>query len=132
MAAMSKRYGQRLAAYTLMLLCFSSGCFNASTSMIKDLFVSILQNVKRGNGPNYLIFFFISPIPPVFVISPNAYILFLRNYMHYLGSYIINLSPFPLLQMLSLGKSMVNFIPVFFQGLTRGILANNKNVGALG
>lgn len=37
-AAISKRYGKRLAAYTLMLLCFSSGCFNASTSFLPSTF----------------------------------------------------------------------------------------------
>eukprot|EP00250_Pteridium_aquilinum_P012965 c2104_g1_i1 orf=506-2251(-) len=37
-SASSRRYGKRLAAYTLMLLCFSSGCFNASTSFLPSTF----------------------------------------------------------------------------------------------
>lgn len=31
--AANKRFGPRVGMYTLMLLCVSSGCFNASTSM---------------------------------------------------------------------------------------------------
>ncbi|MCO5587878.1 hypothetical protein L7F22_041830 [Adiantum nelumboides] len=34
----SRRFGKRLAAYTLMLLCFSSGCFNSSTSLLPSTF----------------------------------------------------------------------------------------------
>lgn len=37
-SASSRRYGKRLAAYTLMLLCFSSGCSNASTSFLPSTF----------------------------------------------------------------------------------------------
>lgn len=37
-SACSRRYGKRLAAYTLMLLCFSTGCFNASTSFLPSTF----------------------------------------------------------------------------------------------
>lgn len=36
--AISQRYGKRLAAYTLMLLCFTSGCFSASTSFLPSTF----------------------------------------------------------------------------------------------
>jgi alpha-1,2-mannosyltransferase len=31
--ALSRRYGKRLACYVLAMLCLSSGCFFASTSM---------------------------------------------------------------------------------------------------
>ncbi|KAL3675053.1 hypothetical protein R1sor_025001 [Riccia sorocarpa] len=37
-AALSSTYGRRLAAYTLMLLCFTSGCFTASTSFLPSTF----------------------------------------------------------------------------------------------
>ena len=31
--ALSRKYGKRLASYTLAMLCLTSGCFFASTSM---------------------------------------------------------------------------------------------------
>ncbi|KAG6546793.1 hypothetical protein Mapa_011739 [Marchantia paleacea] len=37
-AATSSLFGRRLAAYTLMLLCFTSGCFTASTSFLPSTF----------------------------------------------------------------------------------------------
>lgn len=32
--ALSRKYGKRLACYTLAMLCLTSGCFFASTSML--------------------------------------------------------------------------------------------------
>lgn len=32
--ALSRKYGKRLASYTLAMLCLSSGCFFASTSKL--------------------------------------------------------------------------------------------------
>ncbi|KAI5078870.1 hypothetical protein GOP47_0006541 [Adiantum capillus-veneris] len=37
-SATSRRFGKRLAAYTLMLLCFSTGCSNSSTSFLPSTF----------------------------------------------------------------------------------------------
>lgn len=37
-SAISQRYGKRLGVYTTMLLCFTSGCFNASTSFLPGTF----------------------------------------------------------------------------------------------
>ncbi|KAJ7546232.1 hypothetical protein O6H91_08G031300 [Diphasiastrum complanatum] len=36
--SISRRFGRRVAAYTLVLLCFTSGCFNASTSFLPSTF----------------------------------------------------------------------------------------------
>ncbi|KAH7331694.1 hypothetical protein KP509_20G046700 [Ceratopteris richardii] len=37
-STIGRRYGKRLAAYTLMLLCFSSGCCHSSTSFLPSTF----------------------------------------------------------------------------------------------
>ena len=48
--ALSRRYGKRLACYVLAMLCLSSGCFFASTSMfllLNSIFFSYLEIILQ-------------------------------------------------------------------------------------
>ena len=40
--ALSRKYGKRLASYTLAMLCLTSGCFFASTSTYTSSFLEFL------------------------------------------------------------------------------------------
>lgn len=46
--ALSRKYGRRLAAYTLAMLCLTSGCFFASTSFLPSSFSMYAVSLSSG------------------------------------------------------------------------------------
>jgi hypothetical protein len=65
--ALSRRYGKRLACYVLAMLCLTSGCFFASTSMFLIFQFCITMSMRKAllqicNQTNLLIFVFLSQV----------------------------------------------------------------------
>ncbi|MCI18557.1 dol-P-Man:Man(6)GlcNAc(2)-PP-Dol alpha-12-mannosyltransferase-like, partial [Trifolium medium] len=46
--AVSRKYGKRLASYTLAMLCLASGCFFASTSFLPSSFSMYAISLASG------------------------------------------------------------------------------------
>ncbi|XP_023535248.1 dol-P-Man:Man(6)GlcNAc(2)-PP-Dol alpha-1,2-mannosyltransferase-like [Cucurbita pepo subsp. pepo] len=64
--ALSKKYGKRLATYTLAMLCLTSGCFFASTSFLPSSFSMYAVSLSSG------LFLLEKPAPAVAVAAAGV------------------------------------------------------------